>query len=297
MSGFKVGFFLRPNTPSLKTTFLNIKKLFQNENIEVFIENKSASMIALDSNELHSIESLNDNAMCKYCDILISIGGDGTLISVIRKFFNYSKPILGINTGNLGFLTSINISELDSFIHKLKNKDYVTRPQILLEGEIEGKKIFCVNEFLLSKPNNSKNISSMIKIAARVDSIHFNTYISDGLIIGTPVGSTAYNISSGGAVVYPYSRNILLTPICAHSLTQRPLVLNDEFTLEFELESCEASIVVDGQEILPFKKGSVFSVKVSSHTFSIIYDANRNYFKVLREKFNWGLENDTKAFN
>ena len=289
-----VGIFLRPNTPSLKNTFLNIKQLFQKQNIKVLIEDTSAFMLGLDNCDY--LACAKD--ICKNSDILISIGGDGTLISVIRRFFNYSKPILGINTGKLGFLTSININELNSFIYKLKNKDYITRPQILLEGEINGKKIFCINEFLVSKQNiSSKNISSMIKIIARVDSIHFNTYISDGLIIGTPVGSTAYNISSGGAVVYPYSRNILLTPICAHSLTQRPLVLNDEFTLEFELESCDASIVIDGQEIIPFNEGSVLSVRVSSHTFSIIYDRDRNYFKVLREKFNWGLENDTKAFN
>ena len=147
------------------------------------------------------------------------------------------------------------------------------------------KKLYCANEFLISK----RDISGMIKIIAKINGKHFNTYFSDGLIIGTPAGSTAHNVSAGGSIVYPYNKNILLTPICPHSLTQRPLVLSDEFTLDFELQDSKGNIVIDGQEILPFNENDRLRVFVSPYSASLIYDRDRDYFGILREKFNWGV--------
>lgn len=274
----KVGICLRPSTPQLSSLYCSLKEIAEKNSIEVQIDSISAQMIG--------VNGIDFGDLCKWCDILITLGGDGTLISTIRKAFLYSKPILGINTGRLGFLTAININEIEDFILKLKNGDYIIKSQILLEGNLNNdKKLYCANEFLISK----RDISGMIKIVAKINGKHFNTYFSDGLIIGTPAGSTAHNVSAGGAIIYPYNKNILLTPICAHSLTQRPLVLNDEFTLDFELQDSKGNIVIDGQEILPFCQNDRFRVFVSSYSASLIYDKNRDYFGILRDKFNWGV--------
>ncbi len=277
----KIGIILRPSTPSLESAYFTLKNIAENNNIEVNIDSISGGMIGVYGVEFSKI--------CEWCDILVTLGGDGTLISTIRRSFMYNKPILGINTGRLGFLTAIKLDELEVFIKKISNGDYMLKSQILLVGEISSgenvKKLFCVNEFLISK----QDISGMITIIAKINGKYFNTYLSDGLIIGTPAGSTAYNISAGGPVVYPYNRNILLTPICAHSLTQRPLVLSDEFILEFGLQESRANIVIDGQEIFPFCESDSLKIYQSNHSAVLIYDKKYDYFDVLRKKFNWGL--------
>lgn len=274
----KIGICIRPSTPQLSSLYFSLKDIANRNNIEVNIDSISAQMIG--------IYGIDFDDLCKWCDVLITLGGDGTLISTIRRSFVYAKPILGINTGRLGFLTAIGKDDIEDFIVKLKSGDYSIQSQILLEGELNSdKKIYCANEFLISK----RDISGMIKIVAKINGKHFNTYFSDGLIIGTPAGSTAHNVSAGGAIVYPYNKNVLLTPICAHSLTQRPLVLSDEFVLDFELQDSIGNIIIDGQEILPFNENDRLRIFVSPYSASLIYGKDRDYFAVLREKFNWGV--------
>lgn len=278
----KIGISLRPYTISLKSIFLKIKDILEKNNINVMLDSISANMIGM-----HGVEF---NQVCKDCDVILTLGGDGTLISTIRRSITYNKPILGVNTGRLGFLTAFNTNELEDFIVKLKNGDYMLQRQILLEGTLikdcNNQIIHCVNEFLIAR----NETSNMIEILAYINGLHFNTYLCDGLIIGTPAGSTAYNISAGGAIVYPYNSNILLTPVCAHSLTQRPIVLSDEFHLEFVLKNSNANIVVDGQDKISFNEGDKFCIKVSNYKAKLIYSKNRNYFEVLRDKFHWGRE-------
>ena len=228
---------------------------------------------------------------------MVSIGGDGTLISLIRHSIDFNKPIFGVNMGRVGFLTSIQINELSDFLSKLKRGDFALYSHLLLKGEIIGESnstnpnapqnpqtLRCVNEFLITK----QNISGMISIEAKINGKYFNTYRADGLIIGTPTGSSAYNISAGGPIVYPYNRNILLTPVCAHSLTQKPLILNDEFSLEFAVSEGRAKIIIDGQDIIDFLQGAKFCVSILDKNAHLIYDKARDYFAVLREKFGWG---------
>ncbi|SQC36356.1 NAD kinase [Helicobacter fennelliae] len=126
----------------------------------------------------------------------------------------------------------------------------------------------------------------MIKVGAKINNEFFNTYIVDGLIIATPTGSSAYNISAGGSVVYPFCSNILLTPVCAHSLTQRPLVISDDLELEFVLKE-DGMILIDGQQTITFHKNKTLNVRKSCN-IPLIQHPNRSYFAVLKEKFNWG---------
>lgn len=278
----KVGITLRPSTTSLRNVFLKAKNILESHDINVMLDSASANTV--------DIIGTDFNEICEKCDVILTLGGDGTLISAIRRSIPYDKPILGINTGRLGFLTAFSVDKLDNFVSKLKIGDYVLKKQIILEGKITRngteKVLHCVNEFLISRNEQS----SMIEILAYINGLHFNTYLCDGLIIGTPAGSTAYNISAGGAIVYPYNNNILLTPVCAHSLTQRPIVLNDEFSLEFRIKNESANIVVDGQNKIQFDSSDTVNIKVSNYKAKLIYDKDRNYFEILRDKFYWGKE-------
>ena len=281
----KIGVLLRPNTPTLKDSFALFVRIANDFGIETRIESKSAEMIG-ENNSIRFAE------LCAWSDVLVSIGGDGTLISLIRHSIDFNKPIFGVNMGRVGFLTSIQIDELGDFLSKLKNGDFALYSHLLLKGEIVSEfanlqnpqTLRCVNEFLISK----QNVSGMISIEAKINGKYFNTYRADGLIIGTPTGSSAYNISAGGPIVYPYNRNILLTPVCAHSLTQKPLILNDEFSLEFAVSEGNAKIIIDGQDIIDFPQGAKFCVSILDKNAHLIYDKARDYFAVLREKFGWG---------
>lgn len=286
----KIGVLLRPNTPSLKDSFAFFKQTARGFGIEIALEANSAEMIG-ESNGIRFAE------LCAWSDVLVSIGGDGTLISLIRHSIDFNKPIFGVNMGRVGFLTAIQIDELSDFLSKLKRGDFALYSHLLLKGEIISESnstnpnapqnpqtLRCVNEFLITK----QNISGMISIEAKINGKYFNTYRADGLIIGTPTGSSAYNISAGGPIVYPYNRNILLTPVCAHSLTQKPLILNDEFSLEFAVSEGNAKIIIDGQDIIDFPQGAKFCVSILDKNAHLIYDKARDYFAVLREKFGWG---------
>lgn len=278
----KIGVILRPSTPELKSYFFHIKSLFENLDMEVRLDANSAGMIGL--------IGIKFEDLCAWSDILVSIGGDGTLISVVRRGFLYKKPVLGINMGNLGFLTDIQKDEIEDFVHSLKSKDFRVDRRMILEithktKDGRAKKFYALNDAVLSR----KNISKMVHIKAIVDNKPFNTYYGDGLIISTPTGSTAYNISSGGPIVYPFSKIIIITPICPHSLTQRPLVLPNEFSIDFEVSNNEQAIAtLDGQEIIEFNQGDYLNMKISPTNALLIHKKDRSFFKVLREKFNWG---------
>lgn len=281
----KVGIVLRPSSPELKGVFLQVCEELNNAGIEVSLESISGGMIELLGRDFSYIAT--------QCDALFSLGGDGTLISMLRRAFEYRLPCMGINTGRLGFLTAIMPDNLKSFIPNLKSGDYTLQNHLVLQAKVYNTQtqqeamhtFIAINEFLISK----HDLSGMVSIDAHIDGKHFNTYGCDGLIIGTPTGSTAYNISAGGSVIYPYCRNILLTPIAPHSLTQCPLVLNDEFVLEFRPKQ-RAKLIIDGQEmidIMPFHKVQIQALKQSA---MLIYPRTRDYFNVLKEKFKWGDE-------
>ena len=273
----KVGVVLRPKTEGIDKTFQEIKKIFEDFDIEVLLEKKSAS-------EVKETQSLELKELICRVDAMVSIGGDGTLLSLIRNLYGSMIPVFGINIGNLGFLTSTNPQEIHSFISRLRSGEYVLESHMILEANLQSRRFFAINEFLIAQ---SGSHSGILEIQALIKGKTFNTYRSDALIIATPTGSTAYNISAGGSIVYPLCRNILLTPVAAHTLTQRPMVLNDSFVLEFRIKK-SAVLVIDGQDKVPFEPRDTLMIKVAKESAILIQDKNRDYFQVLREKFQWG---------
>ena len=271
------GIILRPSSPELKEIYLKIKELFQKADIEILLEDNSANMI--------SLKGIPLNDLCRKVDFLISVGGDGTLLSVVRKSFKYDKPVLGINLGTLGFLTDISMEQLPSFIKDLKNNIYKIDNRMMVEGSVNLNKFVAFNDIVISR----KSISSMIKISAKIDGKHFNSYDGDGVIVSTPTGSTAYNLSVGGPIVYPLTEAFIVPPVAPHSLTQRPLVMPADFEIEFKIiDNQGAVVIVDGQDIYEVEQNQSIKIKIASKKAKMIHRVQRNYFEVLNEKLRWG---------
>jgi len=276
----KVGVILRPSTPELKSDFYKLKEIFENYDIEVYIDSISGGMI--------DVMGMNFESLCKKCDILVTLGGDGTLISVVRRSFEFDIPVLGIHAGNLGFLADLSLDELDAFVQKIKNQDYRIEQRAILQATIETDDgdmlIYAFNDIVLTRPS----ISNMIHVETLVNSQAFNTYYGDGVIVSTPTGSTAYNLSAGGPVLFPLTNVFALTPISPHSLSQRPVVLPGEFPIEMKTPEEKALIIIDGQDMHELKKGKSVHIKLSSKKVKLIHKNEFNYFETLKEKLGWG---------
>jgi len=276
------GFILKPNDPGIKTLYEGIKAEFEARGIVVLLAEKSASMIGE--------EGISFELMCEKSDFLVSLGGDGTLLSLVRRSYDYHKPVVGINAGTLGFLADITIDDVDNFLDQLLDGEYRIDNRMMMEGCIttkEGKKnpFFALNDVVLTRPV----ISKMAKINASIDGEWFNTYRGDGLIISTPTGSTAYNLAAGGPVIYPLTKAFIMTAVSAHSLTnQRPLVVPADFTIELSSPSDKVIAVIDGQDHYEMHEGDVLRIQGAKIDAKLLHRKERNYFSVLREKLSWG---------
>lgn len=271
------GIILKPSSPELKDIYLKIKTLFEEASINIYLEDNSANMISLNG---YSLDEL-----CQKVDFLISVGGDGTLLSVVRKSFKFDKAVLGINLGTLGFLTDISMEQLPDFIKDLKKGIYKIDNRMMVEGSVNLNKFVAFNDIVISR----KSISSMIKIAGKIDGKHFNSYYGDGVIISTPTGSTAYNLSVGGPIVYPLTEAFIVTPVAPHSLTQRPLVMPVDFEIEFKIiDNQGAVVIVDGQDIYEVEQNQSIKIKIAKQKAKMIHRIQRDYFEVLNEKLRWG---------
>ncbi|GAX88237.1 NAD+ kinase [Lebetimonas natsushimae] len=271
----KAGFILKPkNTIEIKDEFLKIKEIFEKYNIEVLLDAISARALGL--------RGVDFEDLCKSVDFIVALGGDGTLISVTRRAYKFDKPVFGINLGNLGFLTDINPDNVEEFLKKFLKGEYRIDERMVIEIVYNEKKLYAFNDVVISKDI----ISSMINIQIDTNESFLNTYRGDGLIISTPTGSTAYNLSAGGPVVYPLTESFIITPICPHSLTQRPLVIPSNFVLEAKVKENFSKLILDGQEI--YDLNDKITIKKAQKPAKLIHRIERNYFDVLREKLHWG---------
>lgn len=274
----KAGIILKPDSPEIKKDFLEIKKCFDVHNIEFFLEKNSAEMIC----EPHGLEL---KELATKVDFLISIGGDGTLLSVVRNSYEFNLPILGIHMGTLGFLTDILVEELPMFLNDFRSNNYRIDNRMLVECKVNDKTFVAFNDIVISR----KTVSSMIKLNAKIDGNSFNSYYGDGVIISTPTGSTAYNLSVGGPIVYPLTEAFIITPVAPHSLTQRPLVMPADIEIEFKVvDEQGAVLLIDGQDTYEVEKDTIIKVTISDNKAKLIHRTKRNFFEVLNDKLGWG---------
>ncbi len=263
------GFILKPESPEIQNIYTQIKKVFQKNGIQVFLENADYRF----------------DQLCQQSDFLVALGGDGTLISVARRAFHYQKAVMGINLGSLGFLTDIMPGEIDTFLKDFNKDQYRIDHRMMIEATLNDSKIVAFNDIVISR----KSVTGMIKLDARVNNVLFNKYNGDGLIISTPTGSTAYNLSCNGPVVYPLTDAFIVTPISPHSLTQRPLVLPVDFKITLtNTDIVDAVAIIDGHDTYELKPNESLSIQIASSKAKLIHRLQRNYFDVLNKKLQWG---------
>ena len=275
-----IGVILRPSTPELKQNFFELKDVFTSYGIEVYVDSISGGMI--------DVMGMDFQVLCQQCDALITLGGDGTLISVVRRSFNHKIPVCGVYAGNLGFLADIGMNELEEFVKNLVIGNYRIDERSVLEAILikneQEIKIHAFNDIVFTRPS----ISNMIHVETLVDKKAFNTYHGDGVIVSTPTGSTAYNLSAGGPVLFPLTKVFTLTPICPHSLTQRPVVLPAEFSIEMKTSDSKALVIVDGQDMYELNQGDSIHIRLADDYARLIHRNEFSYFEVLKQKLGWG---------
>ncbi|MGB3751260.1 MAG: NAD(+)/NADH kinase [Arcobacteraceae bacterium] len=272
------GFILKPDASDIKDIYQDIKRMFEMVGIEVLLEQSSAEQLDL-------IGGLDFDTLCIKSDFLVTLGGDGTLISVARRSFKHQKAVMGINLGTLGFLTDIMPDEIELFLEKFKANEYRIDKRMMIKATINGQEVVSFNDVVISR----NVVSGMINLDAKVNDMLFNKYHGDGLIVSTPTGSTAYNLSCNGPVVYPLTDAFIVTPISAHSLTQRPLVLPVDFQITFENTDKEKAIVViDGHDIYDLNPSDIITIEVAASKAQLIHRCEHNYFEVLNKKLHWG---------
>ncbi|MBD3809281.1 MAG: NAD(+)/NADH kinase [Sulfuricurvum sp.] len=276
----RVGILLRPSTPELREMFFETKRIFESHGIEVIIDHISGGMIGTMGQPFEM--------MCQNSDFLVTIGGDGTLISAVRRSYRYQLPVLGIHAGKLGFLADFDLSELEVFVDKMLSGEFRIDQRAMLQATIATPNgdttIYAFNDIVLTRPS----IAKMIRLETFVDGKSFNTYYGDGVIVSTPTGSTAYNLSAGGPVMFPLTQVFALTPICPHSLTQRPVVLPGHFEIEMKTPDPSALVIVDGQDLVEINDSDTVHIKLAGGAAHLIHRNEFNYFEVLKEKLGWG---------
>ena len=272
------GFILKPEASDIKDIYLDIKNIFENFNIKVLLELNSANQLSIPN-------GIEFDELCKKSDFLVTLGGDGTLISVARRSVQHQKAVMGINLGTLGFLTDIMPNEIKMFLKDFRNNNYRIDHRMMIKATVNGKEIVAFNDVVISR----NTIAGMINLDAKINNKLFNKYNGDGLIISTPTGSTAYNLSCNGPVVYPLTNAFIVTPISAHSLTQRPLVLPVDFQITLQNTNKEKAIViVDGHDTYKLVSNDIITIEVASSKAQLIHRSERNYFDVLNKKLHWG---------
>jgi len=224
-------------------------------------------------------------------DLVVVLGGDGTMISTARLVGDAQILVLGVNYGSLGYLAEFRIEEMFPALEAILIGDYVVDRRVMLKAEHwrDGEMV-AAGRVLNDVVINKAAIARIIGIDVKLDGQFVNGFRADGLIVSTPTGSTAYNLSAGGPIIYPSMNAVVLTPICPFTLTNRPIVVPDTAMIELELENENEGVVLtlDGQTGYPMRARDRVRIRKSSTTFNIVQPANRNYFDVLRNKLKWG---------
>lgn len=228
----------------------------------------------------------------RHSDLLITFGGDGTLLSVARHAPDH-VPIIGVNMGTLGFLTEIRVEEFPAVLEHVLDGGYEVEPRVTFTVTVSGpgrdpnKHYRVLNDCAINK----SAVARIIEMRVSVAGLFVSTFRGDGLIVATPTGSTAYNLSAGGPIIYPTMNAVVITPICPHTLTNRPIVLPDELDIEISLatpDSKDIFLTLDGQEGFEISDRDRVCVRKSDERVLLVQSPDKDYFDVLRNKLKWG---------
>ena len=280
----RIGIIAKPKLTTVATVVHQLTDWCTARRIQVLLDKDTAALAG-------EAEGLERNDLVAASDLIVVLGGDGTLLSVARVLDSHSVPILAVNFGSLGFLTEITLEELLATLESVLAGKATSQARMMIDIEVLREsgcfaEYRALNDVVLTKGA----LARIIDIDVNIDDQFVATYKADGLIVSTPTGSTAYALSAGGPIVYPTLGAMLVTPIASHTLTFRALVVPDGVTVEMSLKATQESVylTVDGQVGLALKGEDRIRVRKSAIALELIESSNKNFFDILRRKLKWG---------
>ena len=237
------------------------------------------------------VEVATDSELAKQVDLMLVLGGDGTMIATARMISDTEVPVIGVNYGGLGYLAEFRIEELFTALESILAGDYRLQERVMLAVELRrGDDAVTKNRVLNDVVMNKSALARIIETETYLNGQFVNSFRADGLIVSTPTGSTAYNLSAGGPIVFPSMNAIVITPICPFTLSNRPIVVPDDSVIEVRLmtEKEDVALTLDGQVGFPLQAHDRVVIRKSDTNFNLVQPKNRNYFDLLRDKLRWG---------
>ncbi len=284
-----LGIIGNTNKPKVKRVVKEFTGILDQKQIKYVYASDLVNFLSLNSDQ----NTVDLDCIGKACDIVVAFGGDGTILSTANVVGHHGVPILGVNSGGLGFLAEVMVDEIHQAIDDLLNKNYSIIDRMLLSVIIHqnGKSFHytALNDVVVDKGLGPR----LIYADVTVNNMFLNTYRSDGLIVASPTGSTAYSLSAGGPLLMPTMNAIIVTPICPHSLTERPIVLSEHAELNISIKPGQDSVQVslDGQSIANLQENDSVEIKKAHYPLKWVSIGKRDFFEILRTKLNWGIDN------
>ena len=286
----RIGIVLKPHQHDALKTICDLTQWLSERGIEV-VGGPEIERERVEHQTGCPVKEVPTEKLAAVVDLILVLGGDGTMIATARMIEDLEVPVLGINYGGLGYLTEFRIEELYSALESILEGNYRLDKRVMLRTlHQRGDEVINSNRVLNDVVINKSALARIIEIDAYLNDQFVNSFRADGLIVSTPTGSTAYNLSAGGPVMFPSMNAILITPICPFTLSNRPIVVPDDAVIELRLKTDqeEVALTLDGQVGFPLKIGDRVVIQKSETTFNLIQPSNRNYFDVLRDKLRWG---------
>jgi NAD+ kinase len=280
----RVGLVINPNRPAAVTLGRKLLAVFKRRKIAVVADETIAA-------RLGAVTAVPRTELFRRSDLVVVLGGDGTLLSVAPFADGKGVPVLGVNMGRLGFLTDVAADEAVETIAAVLRGRYEIETRLMLRADVvRGGRRVSSHQVLNDVVINKSVLARVIELETHVDGMYLCTYKGDGLIVATPTGSTAYSLSAGGPIVAPSVDVMLLSPICPHTLSNRPMVLSDDARVEVVLRSDEdVSVTLDGHVGVTLLGGDVVRVRRSANRIALAHVPGRTYYDVLRSKLHWGV--------
>ncbi|MGH9430909.1 MAG: NAD(+)/NADH kinase [Terriglobia bacterium] len=281
----KIGITSKPRKEDVRVVVPPLLAWLRKRGVEPFVDYETNAL--LDAKE----QALARGEMAAQVDLVVVFGGDGTLLATARALDSKPVPILAVNLGGLGFMTVITRDDLYFTLEMVLRGDFQCDRRVQIRAEIMRRgeavsSLLALNDVVLNKGA----IARILDFDMSVDGKFVSTYKADGLIVSTPTGSTAYSLAAGGPVIVPSVNAFIVTPICAHTLTNRPIVLPDTVTIDITLTGHSESVYLtaDGQVAIAVRSGDTMRARKASSFVELVQPANRNYYEILRQKLKWG---------
>ncbi len=286
----RIGIVLKPHQPDALKTMCELTTWLAKREISV-LGGPEIERDQIREQTGCAVAEVEPEKLAESVDLMLVLGGDGTMIAAARLMGDTEVPVLGVNYGGLGYLAEFRIEELYTALESILSGNYRLDKRVMLEVELlRGTEEVTRNRVLNDVVINKSALARIIEIEANLNHQFVNSFRADGLIVSTPTGSTAYNLSAGGPVIFPSMNAVVITPICPFTLSNRPIVVPDDAEIELCLKTEEedVALTLDGQVGFPLRVEDRVVIRKSKTKFNIVQPTNRNYFEVLRDKLRWG---------